>query len=46
MQVLLTWPITNSANEWGILNGSLAGVFMNSLIAGLGEAVIYRKYLK
>ena len=28
MQVLLTWHITNSVNEWGILNGSLAGVFM------------------
>jgi len=28
LQVLLTWHMTNSANEWGILNGSLAGVFM------------------
>ena len=28
MEVLLTWHITNSANEWGILNGPLAGVFM------------------
>jgi hypothetical protein len=28
MQVLLTWHITNSANERDILNGSLAGVFM------------------
>jgi hypothetical protein len=24
MQVLLTWHITNSANEWGILNGPLS----------------------
>jgi len=31
MEVLLAWHITNSANEWGILNGSLAGVFMISL---------------
>ncbi len=28
MQVLLTWHITNSANGWDILNGSLSGVFM------------------
>ena len=28
IQVLVTWHITNSANERSILNGSLAGVFM------------------
>jgi len=27
-QVLLTWHITNSANEWRILNSSLTEVFM------------------
>ena len=43
MQVMLTWHITNSANEWCILNGSLAGVFM-ILITGLTEPSIYNEY--
>jgi len=47
MQVLLTWHITKSANEWVILSGSLAGVFViYSLITGLGETVICYKYHK
>ena len=42
MQVLLTWPITYSANEWGILNGSHAMGFHDtySLMSGLDEAAI------
>ena len=32
MLVLLTWPITFSANEWGILNGSHARGFHDTLV--------------
>jgi len=28
MASIVTWHITNSANEWGILNSSFAEVFM------------------
>ena len=42
MHVLLTWPISNSPNEWVILNDSLGG--HDTLIAGLSKVVISITY--
>jgi len=45
MQVLLTWHITNSANEWGFSMAPLLG-FHDTRIAGLGVVVISMRYPK
>ena len=45
MQVLLTWPITYSANEWGILNGSYARGFHDILLSQFFSVLKYYSFI-